>query len=157
MGAKGNVTMSTLDARSILSDATGCVTPFSRTHGASPDALATSVGDDASQWDDAIERMLAWRSNPGQFNEEDEPSIQIIETAIDFAVDERTSGGPAPMIIIPSGDGKVAFEWHYRRSTMIIEFVDRGRAKYTKFVDGRVIEKGELNRNPETRKMELGG
>lgn len=149
--------MSTLDARNILSDATGCVTPFSRTHGASPDALATSTNDDASLWDDACERMLDWRGNPGQFNEEDEPSIEILDTAIDFAVDERTRGGPAPTIIIPSGNGKVAFEWHYRRSTMIIEFVGRGHAKYTRFADGRVIEKGVLSRNPQTRKLELGG
>lgn len=149
--------MSTLDARNILSDATGSFTPFSRTHGASHDTLATSVTDDASLWDDACERLLAWRSNPGQFNEEDEPSIEILDTAIDFVVDERTRGGPSPTIIIPSGDGKVAFEWHYRHSTMIIEFVGCGRAKYTKFADGRVIEKGVLNRNPQTRKLELGG
>lgn len=148
--------MSTLDAQTILSDTTGRVTPFSRTHGASPDALATPANDDVSLWDDACERMLAWRSNPGQFNKEDEPSIEILDTAIDFAVDERTCGGPAPTIIIPSGDGKVAFEWHYRRNTMIIEFVGRGRAKYTKFADGRVIEKGVLIRNPQSRKLELG-
>ena len=149
--------MSTQVARTILSDATGLVTPFSRTHGASPDALATSATDDASLWDDACERMLAWRSNPGQFDADDEPSTEILDTAIDFAVDERTRGGPAPTIIVPSGDRKVAFEWHYRRSTMIIDFVGRGRAKYTKFADGRVVEKGVLIRNPQTRKLELGG
>lgn len=149
--------MSTLDAGNILSDATGSVTPFSRSHGASPDVLATSATDDASLWDDACERMLAWRSNRGQFDADDEPSIEILDTAIDFAVDEGTRGGPAPTIVIPSGDGKVAFEWHYRRSTMIIDFVGRGRAKYTKFADDRVIEKGVLIRNPRTRKLELGG
>ena len=149
--------MSTLDAKNILSDTTAAVTPFSKTHGASRDALATSATDDASLWDDACERMLAWRSNPTQFNDEDEPSIEILDTAIDFAVDERTRGGPAPTIIIPSGDGNVSFEWHYRQSTMIIEFVDRGRAKYTKFASGHVIEKGVLIRNPQTRKLELGG
>lgn len=149
--------MSTLDARNISSDAADFVTPFSRSHGASPEALATSATDDAWLWDDACERMLAWRSTPGQFNADDEPSIEILDTAIDFAVDERTRGGPVPNIIIPSGDGKVAFEWHYRRNLMIIDFIGRGRAKYTKFADGRVIEKGVLIRNPQTRKLELGG
>lgn len=149
--------MSTLDARNTLSEANRSVTPFSGTRGASPDALTTSATDDASLWDDACERMLAWRMDPGQFDEDDEPCIEILDTAIDFAVDERTGGGPAPTIVIPSGDGKIAFEWHYRRSTMIIEFVGRGRAKYTKFADGRVIDKGVLTRNPESRKLELGG
>jgi len=148
--------MSTMDRRSILSDVTGSVTPFSRTHGASPDVLATTSTGDAALWDDACERMLAWRSGSEHFDADDEPTLEILDTAIDFAVDERTSGGPAPTIIIPSGDGKVAFEWHHRRGTMVIEFVGRGRAKYTKFADGRVIDKGVLTRNPQTRKLELG-
>jgi len=149
--------MSMLDTPNILSDASGSVTPFTRTHAAPPEALATSTTGDAAAWEDACERMLAWRSNPGQFAPDDQPSTEILDTAIDFAVDERTRGGPAPTIIIPSGDGRVAFEWHYRRSTMIIDFVGRGCAKYTKFADGRVVEKGVLIRNPQTRKLELGG
>lgn len=149
--------MSMLDTPNILSDASGSITPFTRTHAAPPEALATSATGDAAVWDDACERMLAWRSNPNQFAPDDQPSTEILDTAIDFAVDERTRGGPAPSIIIPSGDGRVAFEWHYRHSTMIIDFVGRGRAKYTKFADGRVVEKGVLIRNPQTRKLELGG
>lgn len=150
--------MNLLDARKILSDVTGSVTPFSCTHGAPPEALATmSTTDDASLWEDACERMLAWRLNSEAFAPEDQPSIEILDTAIDFAIDERTSGGPVPSIIIPSGDGRVAFEWHNRRSTMIIEFVGQGRAKYTKFIDGSVSEKGILVRNPRSRKLELGG
>jgi len=149
--------MSMLDIPNILSDASGSVTPFTRTHGAPADALATPTTEDASLWDDACERMLAWRSNPDQFAPDDQPSIEILDTAIDFAVDQRMRGGPAPTIIIPSGDGRVAFEWHLRHSTMIIDFVGRGRAEYTKFANGRVIEQGVLIRNPRTRKLELGG
>jgi len=149
--------MSTMSMQNTLSGSASAVTPISRTRGAPPNALATSASDDASLWYDACERMLEWRSNPDQFAPDDQPLIEILDTAIDYAVDERNVGGPAPTIIIPSGDGRVAFEWHGRRSTMIIEFTGRGRANYTKFADGRVIEKGLLIRNPENRMMELGG
>jgi len=149
--------MSTLEARNILSDAIDSVRPFARTHGAPPEALATPTTDDASLWDDACERMLAWRADPSVFDEDDRPTVEILDTAIDFAVDEGTRGGASPSIIVPSGDGRVAFEWHFRRSTMILEFVGCGRAKYTMFADGRVIEQGVLVRNPRSRKLELGG
>lgn len=149
--------MSTLDSRNILSESTGSVMPFSRTYGAPADSLFTTEADDAALWDDACEQLLAWRSDPDAFDADDQPTTEILDTAIDFAVDERTRGGPAPSIIVPSGDGHIAFEWHARRSMMIIEFVGQGRAKFTKFADGLVIEKGVLERNPRSRKLELGG
>lgn len=149
--------MSALAARNILTDATRLVTPYSQARGASPDSLVTSEVDDARLWSDACERMLAWRSDPSQFDGDDQPSIEVLDTAIDFSVDERARGGPAPTLIVPSGGHKIAFEWHRRGSTMIIEFIGRGRAKYTGFVDGRVVEKGLLERNPQTRRLELDG
>ena len=149
--------MSTVVAQSILTDATRLITPYSQAHGARPDSLLASATDDVALWNDACERMLAWRSAPDEFDGDDQPSIEILDTAIDYAVDERDRGGPAPTIVVPSGGNKIAFEWHARRCTMIIEFIGCGYAKYTKFVDGRVIEKGVLERNPRTRKMELGG
>lgn len=150
--------MTMLDAQNILSDISGMVSPFSRTHATPQTALATPAAqDDAALWDDACERMLAWRMNTDQFEPDDAPEIDILDTAIDFAVDERTRGGPVPTSIVPSGDGRVAFEWRYRGSTMVVEFVARGRARYTSFISGKVVAKGVLVRNPKSRKLELGG
>ncbi len=146
--------MSALDTQSILSE-TGVVLSRSPTSATPQTALATPVTEDAALWDDAIERMLAWRGDTDSFEPDDAPEINILDTAIDLAVDERTRGGPAPSCVVPSGDGRVAFEWHDHDSTMIIEFVARGRARYTRLMLGKVVEKGVLVRNPLSRKLEL--
>jgi len=149
--------MNMLDAQDILSDVSGMVSPFGRTHATPQTALSTpATHDDAALWDDACERMLAWRSSTDQFEPDDAPEVDILDTAIDFAVDERTRGGPAPSSIVPSGDGRVAFEWNDRGSTMVVEFIARGRARFTRIISGKVVEKGVLVRNPKSRKLELG-
>lgn len=155
--------MSILNSHSILSDAARTVRQFAQTHGATADALAKSEVDDTCLlWKDACEHLLTWRSNPETFDSEDRPAIEILDTAIDYAVDQlqnagkKSQIGAAPTVIIPSGDGKVAFEWHHLKGAMVIEFVGRGRAKYTVFVGGRVVDKGLLERNPQTRQLERG-
>lgn len=149
--------MSTLESRSIVSDANASVVPFTQTRGAPPQALATAMRDDADLWRDACDRMLSWRSNPTLFDPADRPAIDVLDAAIDFAVDELDRRGPAPSIIVPSGDGAVAFEWHSRDRVMIIEFVGRGRAVYTIFDHGKVTSEGSLVRDPQSRRLELQG
>ena len=148
--------MSTIDSYNILSTEEIVVAQYSRTQVTPRTALATdTAADEAKLWDDALDRMLEWRKTPEQFEPEDAPDLAVLDTAIDYAVDERTDGGVAPVSIVPSGNGRVAFEWHSHGAIMLIEFVERGRAVYTRFVDGKVEEKGQLVRDPKSRKLEL--
>jgi len=120
--------------------------------------LATgATHDDTALWEHAREKLLSWRSNADQFEPEDAPDIAVLDTATDFTVDEQNRGGPAPSSIVPSGNGRVAFEWSSRGETMIVEFISRGHARYTSFVNNKVVEKGLLARNPRSRLLELEG
>jgi hypothetical protein len=149
--------MSTLPARSILSGCGRTVTPFAKTRGATAEVLATPAIDSASLWTDAIDRMLEWRADPDRFDPCDAPSSEILDSAIDYAHDASRSGCFAPTIIVPSGDGRVAFEWHFGRDLMLIEFVGQGTANLTVFTDGKVVRRDELTRDPLTRTLERGG
>lgn len=149
--------MSTLGSRGTISAGAGIISPFTKTSAAPQTSLASpDSGASAELWCNAVERMLAWRSHPERFEPDDAPTIEVLDTAIDYAEDERGRSGPAPTSIVPSGDGRVAFEWCDRGSTMIVEFVGRGRARYTIIDAGKVVKKGVLVRNPLSRKLELG-
>jgi len=149
--------MSSLDTHSITTGTADIFSPFTKTRGAPRTSLASpDSGASAELWGDAVERMLAWRSNPERFEPDDAPTLDVLDTAIDYAIDELDRSGPAPTSIVPSGDGRVAFEWYDQGSTMIVEFVGRGRARYTRIDAGKVVEKGVLVRNPRSRKLELG-
>jgi len=127
--------------------------------GTPADALVSSVRPDVKHWQHAIDEMLRWKSCPGQFGVDDQPEEAVLDTAIDYAVDqiEDAQGYPAPSSIIPSGSGRIAMEWNDGSFTVIIEFVALGRAIYTRFNHGKVEERRELNRNPKSRKLEMRG
>lgn len=135
--------MSTLESNRIT--VSGLAAYYSRTRALPETALSTAdLDEDQTLWDEACERMLAWRSSLDQFEAEDAPDLAVLDTAIDFAIDERTSGGPAPSSIVPSGSGRIAFEWIAGDDTMIIEFVGCGRAEYTRITAGKVTQQGQL-------------
>ncbi len=43
----------------------------------------------AVHWNHAIDRMLSWKSSPREFEPSDEPAADVLEAAIDYAVDQR--------------------------------------------------------------------
>jgi hypothetical protein len=121
------------------------------------DALTSREPDDRALWNEALEAMHSWRFDPEQFAPEDRPDIHILEAAIDYAVDQLEQGAAAPSSIVPSGSGRVAFEWRADNETMIVDFVGRGEAVLTHFVGGRVVEKERLVSDPLTRRLEPEG
>jgi len=131
--------------------------PYGGTQGTPADALTSRGVDDRALWDEALEAMLSWRSNPEQFEPEDRPDLPIVDAALDYAVDVRDGGVSLPSSIVPSGSGRIAFEWRAGEETLIVELVGSGEAVLTRFHDDRVVEKGRLVRDPLTRKLELEG
>lgn len=138
---------------------------YGGTGGTPADALSPTRRDAAlkrqrvEDWQQAIHEMLGWMSTPDQFDPQDQPDDAILETAIDYAADqiEEEEGDIAPDSIVLSGSGRIAMEWNDGAATAIIEFVQRGKAHFTLFVEGKVREKQVLVRNPESRKLELRG
>ncbi|MBV8781243.1 MAG: hypothetical protein JO353_07585 [Phycisphaerae bacterium] len=122
-------------------------------------ALLTSASSDAAMWRCAIDQILAWRSTSEQIDLDDRPDADVLEAAIDFAVDqiEACDGVVAPNSIVLSGSGRIAMEWNEESLTSIIEFVGRGTAVHTQFNRGKVILKQFLDRNPISRHLELRG
>jgi hypothetical protein len=127
--------------------------------GTHADALVSSARPDTKLWRHAVDAMLGWRSCPNQFDADDQPDDAILETALDYAVDqiEDELGDPVPTSIVPSGGGRIAMEWNDGPYTVVIEFVALGLASYTRFNRGRIESKQQLRRNPKSRKLELRG
>jgi hypothetical protein len=90
------------------------------------------------------------------FEEDDRPSDEALDTAIDYAIDqiETPAGADAPDSIIPSGSGRIAMEWNVGGVTISIEFISRGTARYSMFQGGKLVVYETLVRNPESRELE---
>ena len=128
------------------------------TRGTPADALATrEVDEDQTLWMEIIEAMLSWRSDSSRFDPADRPDEDILDSAIDYAFDQIPGGAPAPSNVVPSGSGRVAFEWNAGDDAAIVEFIDRGIAMFTRFVGDRVESKVRLVHNPRSRKLEIEG
>lgn len=129
------------------------------TGGSNADALVSSSRPDVALWRQAIDQMLGWRSAAADLAAEDKPDDDVLDTAIDYAVDqiENISGAAAPSSIIPSGSGRIAMEWNDGSITFIIEFVALGTANLIEFRAGKVIRRSTLRRNPKSRQLELWG
>lgn len=108
-----------------------------------------SVGtaEDVSRWRDAIDSLLIWRKEAC--------SSIILDTAIDLAVDLAESNVASPSSIMASDDGDVAFEWRESQRIELITVFGEGLAEFTVFKNGRVVEEGEMRRNPRTRELEV--
>jgi len=114
-------------------------------------------------WRDAIDCMLRWSNSPEIFSPIDQPDSAVLESAIDLAFDlwdPEEKHAPemrwvAPTSIVPSGDGRIAFEWNAGNETIIIEITGEGSANATVFLGGKVVDHGPLRRNPLTRKLEM--
>lgn len=128
------------------------------TRGTPPDALAPREGvEDQILWKEIIESMLSWRSDSSKFDPADRPDQDILDAAIDYAVDASSSGAPVPSNVVPSGSGRVAFEWNAGDDAAIVEFIDRGVAMFTRFIGDCVEYKVRLLRDPRSRKLEIEG
>ena len=136
--------------------------PAINTTGPSLIALSSAIDPETVLWRQAIDQMLHWRSMRAKavVLEDDMPAPEIVDTAIDFAYDQLNSdtGASAPDSVVPSGAGRIAMEWNGGGETQIIEFTGSGVATYTIFnIEGKIAQRGFLQRNPHSRQMELRG
>lgn len=137
----------------------GLTLPYGTNTSGTPATALTSSSqpNETTLWSQAVDAILSWKTTGSGFTEEDAPNAQILDTAIDYAIDQREQGLAAPSYAVPSGGGNIAFEWHSIRETLIVEFVARGRARFTHFKGDRVVARGHLIRNPLTRQLQQQG
>jgi len=110
---------------------------------------------ETAHWEEAIDQILKFKSDTDFLDQNDVPSDAAYQAAIDFAVDHKDLETRAPSWIVPSGSGRIVFEWHVGDSKFLLEFVEEGFAKYIELHRGKVVNRGFMHRNPISRKLEL--
>ena len=104
---------------------------------------------DHQRWDDAIDAILAWRGSPADMD------VACLDSAIDFAYDQRAVGAPSPTSVFADENGEVAFEWTSPARTTIVTILECGAAEFVVLANGEVVSRARLTRDPQTRKLEL--
>lgn len=147
--------------RDILSETGSGGKSVGTTRGASRGTLATSrkskarASDDHRLFIEIQEKLLSWRHDRDQLDEEFSPSVEIIDTAIDYICDLQHVNGSAPTFVVSSGRGEITFEWHGGEYVTLVRFIGRGEAEVTHLRNGRVEERESLCRDPQSRRLEL--
>ena len=157
--------MNTLDYRGskILKNST-------RTTGTPRDALASTITGfsgvqqsredlhrSQTSWKAVIDELLRWRKNSADiFEPEDEPTSEVIETAIDFCHDFQTCGYPMPLSMSARGNGGLTFLWREEHSSISVEILESGLAEFTEFRYGKLVSSQQKARHPTTRAVERG-
>jgi hypothetical protein len=93
--------------------------PIAETSAVSDDALASPARkrrEDRSGWEPIDEKLRAWGRDPDQFDAGEivPPSRPIIYAARRVADKLCELGSPAPLRVVPDGDGGIAFEFRHR-------------------------------------------
>ncbi|MEM1354385.1 MAG: hypothetical protein AAGC44_10455 [Planctomycetota bacterium] len=99
-------------------------------------------------WDDALDALLSWKN-------EDHVSWECLTTAIDFSIDMKREGHPAPSCISANEDGTISFEWRYDGTTLAYEVQGLGEIEHFVLDNGRVVVNEHWYRDPVTRKLQL--
>lgn len=135
----------------------GSPEPFASTRGASAEMLASGLSStDAANWDALLEELLRWRQQGIElFVADDNPTPEVLDTALDFIQDYRRVQR-TPSSAIPSGSGRISFEWRSgtERKPVIesLEFTGAGQAEYVRIVGENVVELERWFRSPTTRR-----
>lgn len=105
------------------------------------------LGQNEDLWNEAVDQLLQWR--------DDSFDINIMDSAIDLAVDFKDAGWMSPSSMMVSEDDEVVFEWRVGNIIFIIEVMESGFAECTKYENLKVIDEYVLERNPITRRLEV--
>lgn len=148
--------MSTVYAKSATISSQADFGSVSSSFASTGNILVSDQGkNETEHWKDAIDQILKFKSNPNSLDQDDVPCDAVYEAAIDFAVDHKCLGARAPSWIVPSGAGRIAFEWHVGNRKFLLEFIEEGIAEYIEICDGKIANRGVMRRNPRSRKLEL--
>lgn len=99
-----------------------------------------------------MDELLRWRSRGSDdFERGRKPSADVIDGAIDLAIDCSEEGLPPPTAAAPSADGGIALEWRQDDRVLHIEVLQRGRIEVIYLDGARLLGSHVLVRTPLTR------
>ena len=78
---------------------------------------------DVDAWNTIDGKLIEWGRDPSQLEDEDiiPPSSDAIASASKFACEFRDQGKPAPLRVVPNGDGGIVFRWEYGETSISVE------------------------------------
>jgi hypothetical protein len=98
--------------------------------------------ENRDEWDAVIDRkLIEWGRDPAALEDDDlvPPSREAIGAAINLVRQLRDQGLPAPMRVIPNGDGGIVFKRWKGSLLERLEVYDDGSIAYATFDGGRLI------------------
>lgn len=104
-------------------------------------ALASRSAGDREQalWREVESELHRWlRDGEELFDEAERPDPGVLGAALDFVVSHRNDV-PAPVLVAPSGGGRLVMQWRAGETVQTIEFTDRFGREVTEFHRGRVV------------------
>lgn len=116
-----------------------------QTRGVEDNALGSlRSGDDQNQptWQRVIDdQLIEWGRNPSLLEEDDliPPTQAALDRARRIIAEMMSTGQPAPMRVVPDGDGGIGFERWCDSVTASIEIAKNGTAEIVLLQDGRVV------------------
>ena len=104
------------------------------------------------RWRGLQDELLRWRAlGSDEFERGRQPSSDVIDGAIDFAIDCTEEGLQPPTAAAPSADGGIAFEWRQGGRVLHVEVLQRGRIEILHLDGTRVLGSHVMVRTPLTR------
>lgn len=137
--------MTRLDSSRTLS---GSITSEIETCAAGEQMLSSSeLQEDRLGWKDAIDRkLIEWARDPSQLEDDgiEAPSREIISLACQFAIFMRDDAQPAPLRVVPDGDGGITFERKEGSLFEKIEIEQDGTIEHLRFINCRLVSRRRL-------------
>lgn len=98
------------------------------------------------RWQDVIDQLLDYLSNPGQLADDgiDPPTQEIIRLAITLADRLKNSGVAAPDRVVSDGDGGFVFERRVNDLTHLIHVWDDETIENQVFHGSRLVQRDKL-------------
>jgi hypothetical protein len=139
--------MKTLNARDTIC---GEVKQFILTGAADGQTLASVTSDqqrEQDRWQEFIDRrLIEWGRDSSSLEDEDivPPSAEVIRLACQLAKFLRDKGSPAPLRVVPDGDGGIVFERHDGPYYEIIEINADGSIDWASLRNARLLDRQRL-------------
>lgn len=122
-------------------------------HGSGLASEEQAAREDREAWQRIIDDFLIeWGKDPSTLDDEEivPPSREIIHAASQVAIALRDGGEPAPLRVVPDGDGGIAFEYRSEGWFRSLSICEDGWIELVHLVDCQEVSRRRIARWPTT-------